>query len=80
MATTFINFTTTPRAFRDDVINNQGKAGASNIAKLTEAEWYGVRALISDAFGMLNAPSIDKTATCSLSLTSGSLVVLQLTC
>lgn len=79
MATTYLSFTTTPRKHRDDVLNHPGKAGTSNIAKLTDGEWNNARNLIADAMSMLNISNIDAVTTCSLSLTSGSMVLFQLT-
>lgn len=79
MATTFISFSSTPRNHRSDVINNHGKAGTSNISKLTDTEWNSARSLIADAMAMLNAANIDAVTSCSLSLTSGSMVLFQLT-
>lgn len=79
MATTFLSFTTTPRNNRSDVINHPGKAGVSNISKLTDNEWNNARSLISDAMEMLRVSNVDAVASCSLSLTSGSMVLFQLT-
>lgn len=79
MAPNFINFTTTPRNHRSDVVNNHGKITTAKIAPLTEAELLNSKSLIADAFALLGISNVDSTATCSLSLTSGSMVLFQLT-
>lgn len=75
----YFNFTTTPRAYLSDALNNPVKLGATYTAAATDRELQRTHQLIGAAFELLRVTNIDATATCTGSLTSGSIVTLNLT-
>ena len=72
-------FTTTPRVFKSDGVDNYAKLTTATIAGLTDREFNNLRKAIKDIVGMVNPTAADTTMSISASLTSGSLCVINCT-